>query len=123
MKSKPLGKQLLASAAPRAAVGGLLAAGPQLFAELLHGRPGPTRQPALQIRIFAVCEIALGMGTRMAVVANGDVRRWLLALSLIDTGGAGLLPALRRRAISSCDGPGPPSSSHPGVAVGQGPWP
>ena len=36
----------------------------------------------------------------MAAVANGDVRRWVLVLSLIDTGEAPvLLPALRRRAI------------------------
>ncbi len=41
----------------------------------------------------------------MAVVANGDVRRWLLALSLIDTGEAlVLLPALRRRAIAPATG-------------------
>jgi hypothetical protein len=40
------------------------------------------------------------MGTLVAAVADGDVRRWVLVLSLIDTGEAPvLLPALRRRAI------------------------
>ena len=71
----------------RVAFGGLFAARPQLFARLLHGCPSPDPTTRLQIRIFAVREIALGMGT-LAAVANGDVRRWLLVLSLIDTGEA-----------------------------------
>ena len=89
----------------RVAFGGLFAARPQLFARVLHGCPSPDATTRLQIRIFAVREIALGMGTLMAAVANGDVRRWVLMVSLIDTGEAPvLLPTLRRRAIPPATG-------------------
>ena len=88
------------SGSTRMAVGGLMAARPQLFARLLHGNANPDATTRLLLRMFAVREIALGLGTLTAAVANRDVRRWLLVLSLVDTGEAlALLPALRRREV------------------------
>jgi hypothetical protein len=88
------------SGSTRVAVGGVFAARPQLFARLLHGCPSPDPTTRLQIRIFAVREIALGLGALTAAVANRDVRRWLLVLSLVDTGEALVLPlALRRNTV------------------------
>jgi hypothetical protein len=71
-----------------------------MFARLLHGNANPDATTRLLLRMFAVREIALGLGALTAAVANGDVRRWLLVLSLVDTGEAlVLLPALQRPAV------------------------
>jgi hypothetical protein len=103
--SKPLGKRLVPSAAPWWHSVVCSPQGRSCLPDFCTAVPVRTRQPAFRFCIFAVREIALGMGTLMAAVASGDVRRWVLVLSLIDTGEAPvLLPALRRRAIPPATG-------------------
>lgn len=89
----------------RMAVGGMIAARPELFVKLLHGTASRDAATRLLVRIFAVREIAVGLGTLMAATANRDVRRWLLLLSVIDTGEAlVLLPAVWRRTVPAATG-------------------
>jgi hypothetical protein len=73
---------------------------PELMARLLHGKGAADPATRLHLRMLAIREIALGVGTVMALGTERDVRRWLLLLALVDTGEAlALVPAIRRRTV------------------------
>lgn len=81
----------------RIAIGTLLAMKPELLARLLHGTGSVDAETRLHLRMLAVREIALGVGTVLALGTERDARRWLLALALVDTGEALALAQASRR--------------------------
>ena len=79
----------------RIGIGTLLVIKPELMVRLLHGKGADSPTTRLNLRMLAVREIALGIGTVLALGTERDVRRWLLVLSLVDTGEAlALVPAI-----------------------------
>lgn len=89
----------------RIGIASLLLAKPQLMARLLHGNDHADGKTRLTLRMFAVRELALGVGTLLGAGTGSDVRRWLLVLALVDTGEALiLLPAIRRGTVAPTAG-------------------
>ena len=89
----------------RLVTGSLLVIKPELMARLLHGKGAADAATRLHLRMLAVREIALGIGTVLALRAERDVRRWLLVLALVDTGEAlVLVSAIRRGTVPTAVG-------------------
>ena len=99
-------RQAARSTAPtRIGIGTLLVIKPELMARLLHGKVSVDPATRLHLRMLAVREVALGLGTVLALGTEQDVRRWLLVLALVDTGEAlALVPTIRRGTVSPAVG-------------------